>query len=158
MAILMFGSFGNLPITKATMLNRSRFYPVAEADVALGLPSLQVVSRRLEDIELALEFFGDTTADDVARWQSVASSREPQVLVIGGKPQGRWIITALNEEITRAIDDRIMGTRLRVTFKEEGAFLWAGNYSPYEPPPNVRKSAEAGVSGLSRGVLDWLGR
>lgn len=158
LAILMFGSFGNLPITKATMLNRSRFYPVAEADVALGLPSLQVVSRRLEDIELALEFFGITTADDVAKWQSVASSREPQVLVIGGKPQGRWIVTALTEETTRAIDDRIIGTRLRVTFKEEGAFLWAGNYSPYEPPPVARKQAEQGLGGLLDGLKGWLKR
>lgn len=158
LAILMFGSFGNLPITKATMLNRSRFYPVAEADVALGLPSLQVVSRRLEDIELALEFFGITTADDVAKWQSVASIRESQVLVIGGKPQGRWIVTALTEEITRAIDDRIIGTRLRVTFKEEGAFLWAGNYSPYEPPPVARKQAEQGLGGLLDGLKGWLKR
>lgn len=152
----MFGSFGSIPIKKATMLNRSRFFPVAEADVALGLPSLQAVSRKLEDIELALSFFGDSTADDVAVWQRAASSREPAVLVIGGKPQGRWIVTALTEEINHAIDDRIVAQKLRITFKEEGAFLWAGNYSPYEPPPVARRQAEQGLGGLIDGLRGWL--
>lgn len=158
LAILMFGSFGSIPIRKATMLNRSRFYPVAEADVALGLPSLQVVSRRLEDIELALSFYGDSAVDNTALWQRVAASRESQILVVGGKPEGRWIVTALTEEISHAVGDRIVALKLRVSLKEEGAFPWAGNYSPYEPPPTVRPSAEAGISGISRGVLDWLKR
>jgi hypothetical protein len=152
----MFGSFGSIPIQKATMLNRSRFFPVAEADVVLGLPSLQAVSRKLEDIELALSFYGDSTADDVTVWQRIASSREAAVLVIGGKPQGRWIVTALTEEISHAISDRIVAQKLRVTFKEEGAFLWAGNYSPYEPPPVARRQAEQGLGGLLDGLKGWL--
>lgn len=154
----MFGSFGLLPIENAVTLQKSQFYPVAESDVALGTPSLQLVSRKLEDIELELRFYGETSADRVEQWLALAKRREPQILVIGGKPLGRWIVVLTVEEIKRALQDRLDVVRLRVTFKEEGAFLWVGNYSPYEPPPSVRKSAEAGISGLSKAALDWLKR
>lgn len=151
----MLGSFGNIPIANATMYSTASYYPVAEADVALGLPSLQAVSRKLKDIELEVRIFseGDPL---LQQWREAGASRQPAVLVLRGKPLGNYIVVAIAEEVTRAA--RGVGFKLRITLKEEGAFLWAGNYSPYEPPPNVRKSAEVGVSGLSRGVLDWLGK
>ena len=155
----MFGSYGPLPIKKATTLRQSLFLPVAEADVALGLPSLQDVSRRLEDLELSLSFFGGNAVEESLKWREIAKSEERSyLLIIGKKPQGKWLITAIVQEIGFAVDDDIRKIILNITFKEEGAFLWAGNYSPYEPPPTVRPSAEAGISGLSRGVLDWLKR
>lgn len=155
--MLMFGSFGNLPILTAITLQQSQFYPVAESDVALGTPSLQLVSRKLEDLELELRFYGPDSAARAEQWKSAGKLRQPQILVVGGKPLGRWIIVAVVQEIRRAVDDRVEAIRLRVTMKEEGAFLWAGNYSPYEPPATVRKSAEAGISGLSKAALNWLG-
>lgn len=153
----LFGSFGPLPIKNATQLQKAYFFPVAEAEVALGTPSLQLVSRKLEDLDLGLSFYGETAATDAAQWIDAAKSRKPQVLTIGKRPEGEWIIVAATEEVKRAIDDLIVFVSLRVTFKQVGAFLWAGNYSPYEPPPNVRKSAEAGISGLSKAALGWLG-
>lgn len=155
----MFGSYGPLPIKQATVLRQSLFLPVAEADVALGLPSLQDVSRRLEDLELSLAFFGSKAVEESQKWRKIAKSEERSyLLIIGKQPQGKWLITGIVQEVGFAVDDDIRKITLNITFKEEGAFLWKGNYSPYEPPPTVRPSAEAGVSGLSRGVLDWLKR
>lgn len=153
----MFGSFGSLPIKNAITLQQSQFYPVAESDVALGTPSLQLVSRKLEDLEISLKFHGPTAAIEAEKWKMAGKIREPQILIVGGRPLGRWIIVAVVQEIKRAIKDQILLISLRVTLKEEGAFLWVGNYSPYEPPPTVRKSAEAGISGLSKAALNWLG-
>lgn len=152
----MFGSFGTLPIDRATLLRRSLPFPVAEAEVSLGTPSTQALSRKLEDIILELTFFGATASDRVATWKELARSREPQQLVISGRPEGLYWIALVDEEVKHAVDVRVDSTVIRVSFKEVGAFAWAGNYSPYEPPQNVRASAEAGVSGLTKGVLDWL--
>ena len=153
----MFGSFGPLPIKNATRYQKAYFFPVAESDVALGTPSTQLVSRKLEDLDLTLNFYGSTAPTEAAKWIELSKSRVPQVLTIGSKPQGKWTVTAVTEDIRRSVDDRIMSVSLRVNFKEVGLFLWAGNYNPYEPPPNVRKSAEAGISGLSKAALGWLG-
>lgn len=153
----LFGSFGSLPIKNATVSQKAYFFPVAEAEVALGTASLQLVSSKLEDFELSLSFYGETAADEAIRWVNAGKSRLPEILTIGKRPDGLWVIVAVTEEIKRAIDDRIVFVVLRVTFKQVGAFLWAGNYNPYEPPPNVRKTAEAGISGLSKAALGWLG-
>lgn len=154
----MFGSFGELPIVRASSLRRSQPYPVAEAEVALGTPSTQALSRRLEDIIIELVFFGATASKNADLWKTAGKSREPQQLVIAGKPEGLYWLALVDEEVKHAVDTRIDSTTLRVTFKEVGAFAWAGNYSPYEPPSSVRPSAEAGVSGLSSAVLSWLGK
>lgn len=153
----LFGSFGALPIKNATLTNKSYFFPVAEAEVALGTASLQLVSSKLEDLELSLSFYGETAAAEAMLWTNAGKSRLPQVLTIGRRPDGEWVIVAVVEETKRAIDDRILFVVLRITLKQVGAFLWAGNYNPYEPPPNVRKTAEAGISGLSKAALGWLG-
>lgn len=147
-----------MPINRATSLQRAQPYPVAEAEVVLGTASTQPLSRRLEDVILNLVFYGPTAPEVAAGWKALGKSREPQNLIIGGKPEGLYKIILVEEDIKHAIDSRIDWITLRLTLKEVGAFLWAGNYSPYEPPQNVRQSAEAGISGLSKGVLDWLKR
>ncbi len=152
-----FGSFGSLPIKNATLSQKGYFFPVAEAEVALGVASLQLVSSKLEDQEISLSFYGETAAAEAMLWTNAGKSRQPQILTIGRRPEGLWVIVAITEEVKRAIDDRILFVVLRVTFKQVGAFLWAGNYNPYEPPINVRKTAEAGISGLSKAALGWLG-
>jgi hypothetical protein len=153
----IFGSFGLLPIKNATQTQKGYFFPVAEAEVALGKASSQLVSSKLEDLELALSFYGETAPAEAMRWINAGKSRKPEILTIGKRPEGEWLIVGVVEEIRRAIDDRILFVVLRVTFKEVGAFLWVGNYNQYEPPPTVRKTAEAGISGLSKAALGWLG-
>ncbi|PZO93637.1 MAG: hypothetical protein DI617_08415 [Streptococcus pyogenes] len=152
----MFGYYGPLTIHRATTSRKSGFWPVAEADVSLGIPSLQLVSRKLKDFELEISLVGPTAAQERDAWEALAESREPQLLTVAGKPLGYWLITANVEEIIHAIDSSIDYMKLRITFKEQGAFLWVGNYPIYEPPPTVRRTAEAGISGLSQGVLSWL--
>lgn len=151
----MLGSFGNIPIANATTYSTASYYPVAEADVALGLPSLQVVSRKLKDIELEVRIFSEIDPI-LQQWREAGESRKPALLVLRDKPLGNYIVVAIASEVTRS--RKGVGFKLRITLKEEGAFLWAGNYSPYEPPPVARKQAEQGLGGLLDGLKGWLGK
>lgn len=139
----MLGSFGNIPLKATTSYSTASYYPVAEADVALGLPSLQAVSRKLKDIELEVRIFSE--ADPALQhWREAGANRQPAMLVLRGQPLGNYVIVAIAEEVARA--KKGVGFKLRITLKEEGDFLWAGNYSPYNPPPVARKQAEQGLS------------
>jgi hypothetical protein len=151
----MFGSFGQIPIKNATMYSSAHYYPVAEADVALGLPSLQVASRKLIDIELELVFFNEK--DPLLKeWEKAEKSRESALLVLRGEPLGNYVIVAVGREARQGYKG--LSFRLKITFKEEGAFLWAGNYAPYQPPPVARPAAEQGMKGLLEGLGGWLRR
>lgn len=151
----MLGSYGSIPIANATMYSTASYYPVAEADVALGLPSLQVVSRKLKDIELEVRIVSEPDLI-LQQWRDAGESRQPAMLVLRGQPLGNYVIVAIAEEVTRA--KKGVGFKLRITLKEEGAFLWAGNYSPYNPPPVARKQAEQGMGGLLDALGGWLRR
>lgn len=151
----MLGTFGDIILTTFTQLGQSDYYPIAEADVALGFPSVQSVGRKLTDFQLTGRYWssgGLGNTADITTWYQYAESRLAYLLILNDQPQGNYIITAITSTQGRLPNSE----QLNVTLKHEGAFLWTGNYQPYNPPPVARKQAEQGISGLLSGLSGWL--
>ena len=147
----MLGTYGNLNLKTFTEVAQSDYYPIAEADVALGIPSVQAVGRKLTDYQLT-GLYWDRNIEDIKIWYKYAESRQAYLLIINEKPEGLFIITAITSNQGKLANSE----RLNITLKSEGAFMWTGNYSPYAPPPFARKQAEEGLGGLLDGLKGWL--
>lgn len=151
----MIGSYGKINLKTFTEVARSDYYPIAEADVALGIPSVQDIGKKLADYQIT-GLYWEINQQDIDLWYEYASptigSKESKLLIINNQPKGNFIITAITSNQGKLPNSE----RLNITLKAEGAFLWKGIYSPYAPPPVARRQAEQGLGGLLDGLSGWL--
>ena len=152
---MIIGYYGTIPLANLVLLESTKEYPIAEAKPALGVPSLQAVGGDLKSYELTVHY-PQNMVKWVTEWIKLAETREGYLLTFGGEAKGRFVIVNIKEEFLLFKKAQIEVVKMTISLKEEGAFLWAGNYNPYAPPENIRRSAEGGVTELLGSIKKWL--